>query len=164
VDRVRAIALTRSFVGRGEIDHQLDVVRPQRETALHGGDIRRRDPLAVVGRRRRTRQRRESADDEQKEHEQRGTRGAPHRSPRYQSSRLDPTVAESAAPSARNVPNGSAYFNPPRRLMMSASPTSVPLNDAIISVTSVSFHPRNAPTIASIFTSPIPSPSSPRMR
>ena len=52
----------------------------------------------------------------------------------------------------------------PRFDTMSATPTIVPLNDAIISVMSVSFQPMNAPIIASIFTSPIPSPSSLRTR
>src|SRR5206468_5465907 len=85
-------------------------------------------------------------------------------SPRYQASALCPTVAAAAAPSARNVPNGSAYFMPPRLLTIRASPTTEPASEAIISVTSASFQPRNAPIIASIFTSPIPSPSSWRTR
>src|SRR5713101_4627309 len=87
-----------------------------------------------------------------------------HQNLRYQSRSDDPTVAASPAPSARNVPNGKAYFMSPRRVAMSRSPTSAPANEAVISVTSVSFQPMNAPIIASIFTSPMPSPSSCRTR
>src|SRR5438445_2257452 len=62
-----------------------------------------------------------------------------HQNLRYQSRRDDPTVAASPAPRARNVPNGKAYFMSPRRVAMSSSPTSAPANEAVISVTSVSF-------------------------
>ena len=76
----------------------------------------------------------------------------------YQSSNRWPTVDASAAPSARKVPNGSAYFMSPLRNATSVRPTIEPAIDAIINVTSVSFQPTNAPIIASIFTSPMPSP------
>src|SRR5262249_6730790 len=84
--------------------------------------------------------------------------------PRYQSSSAGPTDAAAAAPSARKAPNGSAYFMPPRRVTISRMPMIVPANDARINVSSPSFHPRNAPIIASIFTSPMPRPSSWRTR
>src|SRR3954452_3344070 len=74
---------------------------------------------------------------------------------RYQLRRPGPTVAASAAPIARNVPNGSAYFISPLRAAIKAIPTTDPATDAIISVTIVSCQPMNAPIIASIFTSPI---------
>ena len=41
------------------------------------------------------------------------------------------------------------------------TPTSAPVNEASTSVTSTARHPSIAPTIASIFTSPIPMPSTP---
>ena len=41
----------------------------------------------------------------------------------------------SAAPSARNVPNGSAYFMSPRCVAISPTPMTDPASDAIISVT-----------------------------
>src|SRR5204862_455853 len=84
----------------------------------------------------------------------RGAAAPGHRhSATYQSRSGWPTVAAAAAPSARKVPNGSAYFMLPRFEMISARPTIVPLNDAIISVISVSFQPTKAPIIASILTS-----------
>ena len=83
-------------------------------------------------------------------------------SPRYQSSSCGPTAAATAAPSARNVPNGSFEANPPRLAAISPRPMKVPNNDASIKVRRVNRHPRKAPIIASIGGSPMPSPSCPR--
>ena len=51
----------------------------------------------------------------------------------------------------------------PRPLMISVTPASEPANEATMSARSVSLHPMNAPIIASILTSPNPSPSSCRI-
>ena len=56
------------------------------------------------------------------------------------------------------------YFMLPRFATIKPTPMMEPDTDASINVITVSFHPRNAPTIASIFTSPMPSPSCPRRR
>src|SRR5262249_44588846 len=121
-----------------------------------------------IARRRHEAQHRERDDgDQRRDHRrepEKGVRGGRQNNPRYQLSAVGPTVAAAAAPSARKVPNGSAYFTPPRLVTMRPRPTTVPASDAIISVTSASFQPRNAPIMASIFTSPIPSPSSRRTR
>ena len=50
----------------------------------------------------------------------------------YQLNTRDRPWRRSAAPSARNVPKGSAYFIPPRRETMRPMPTTEPANDAII--------------------------------
>src|SRR5215208_6250768 len=84
--------------------------------------------------------------------------------PRYQASSGSPATAATSAPTARKVPNGSANFMSPRPDNNSPMPTNEPAKDARTSVTSISFQPRNAPIIASIFTSPMPSPSMPRSR
>src|SRR5258708_12479919 len=83
-----------------------------------------------------------------------------HRRPKYQSVSAGPTVTAVAAPIARKHPNGSAYFIVPRPVTISPRPITEPDSDASINVSSVSFQPRNPPIIASIFGSPMPSPSS----
>ena len=49
----------------------------------------------------------------------------------------------------------------PRRAAITAIPITEPVTDESTSVTRTSFHPRNAPIIASIFKSPPPMPSCP---
>src|SRR4029453_6520379 len=82
----------------------------------------------------------------------------------YQFTMFSPTSEATSAPSARNVPYGSAYFIPPFRNAITARPMSDPAIDESTSVTSTSFQPRNAPIIASILTSPPPMPSWPEQR
>ena len=75
-----------------------------------------------------------------------------------------PASIDASAPSARNVPKGSAYFIVPRRSAIRPTPTIAPAKEASTSVSSICCQPRKAPIIASIFTSPMPSPSSCRTR
>ena len=71
-------------------------------------------------------ERRQRADDRGQARGATYALGVVHSSPRYQSRIAGPTVAAAAAPSARNVPNGSAYFIVPRLATISARPTIEP--------------------------------------
>src|SRR5438046_1484594 len=171
VHRLGAIAPAAGFFGRAKRDQPLDVGWIEHEAVLERVDVRSLRPFAggrTAGTPRVATRAAECAEKKREHHDGPQPRERPahgvHNRPRYQSRIIGPTVAAAAAPSARNVPNGSAYFRPPRLVTMSNRPMIVPLSDASISVTSVSCQPRNAPTIASIFTSPIPRPSSCRTR
>src|SRR5262249_55582737 len=158
--------------------HQVHVARITREAALEPRDFGRgrrftirirpaavrggRNAMKHAGKRGEQSQRPENAADPPQ-----GDRHSAHdrhQSLPDQSSTPGPIVAAAAAPSARNVPNGSAYLSVPRLAAIKINPTMVPLKDASTRVNSVSFHPTNAPIIASILTSPKPSPSSWRSR
>ena len=79
--------------------------------------------------------------------------------------RRRPTWRRTNAPTARNVPNGSAYFMSPRPEAMSSAADERPEQGRKArAVSRTSFQPRNAPIIASSLTSPMPSPSCPRTR
>ncbi len=86
------------------------------------------------------------------------------RNPAYHAISGSPANIAINAPIARKVPNGSANFIPPRCALIRITPMIAPENDDSTSVTSTAFQPRNAPIMASIFTSPMPMPSSRRHR
>src|SRR6185295_11431031 len=61
----------------------------------------------------------EQFETERRQHEHGGNELPRHNSARYQVRIGAPTVAAAAAPRARNVPKGNAYFSPPRRVTIS---------------------------------------------
>src|SRR5262245_748692 len=130
-------------------DQLFDQARPRLEGIEHGVQTK-------SGRRHSNKHRRVS----KQQHNEQRLRDPLHQSPRYQLRRSGPMLAAAAAPSARNVPKGNAYFIVPRPVTIRPMPITDPERDASSSVMTVSFQPTNAPIIDSILTSPMPRPSS----
>ena len=76
----------------------------------------------------------------------------------------DPDTDIAVAEIAIKEPSGSKYLVPPRPDTRIAIQTNTPNIEAINIVNSINYQPKNAPIIASIFTSPIPRPSRPTIR
>src|SRR5262249_5185530 len=79
---------------------------------------------------------------------------------RYQLTSGSPATAATMAPMARNVPNGNADFSDPFLASRITTLKIEPATEESTSVRMTSFQPRKAPIMPSIFTSPMPRPSS----
>src|SRR5438105_2682352 len=82
----------------------------------------------------------------------------------YQPTRRSPYTLATSADAASIVPNGTLVAMSARLVAMSTTPTTPPIIDASTNTRTTSFRPRNAPTMASILTSPKPIASTLRRR